>query len=376
MLAIDTADPLVVLQHVTRDPVRAQLLHQRSISFVRLLSVLHTQDWPGLPHGLEKDFARRFPRDASRDEIGTWIQKAATAPGTSTDATWAGPLAAVQPLATAFLAYVRAASVLSRLQTTSVPFNASLPAQTAGGTFNWVGEAKVKPVTSFGFGTVIVTVAKANGIIVVTDELLRLAMPGTEQFLRDSLANGVAEFVDQQFLNPAVAAVGGVNPGSITNGISAQAPSGTTAAALRSDVDKLLGAFFQANANATAAALIMAPQYVAMLAGVSNSPTLTLQGGTYSGVPVVPSASAATAIVVVDASAILVASGGIQIDATRNALLQMDAAPTDPPVAATVPISLWQENLTAMRAEYWISWTRGRSAAVKYISPCAYTPGT
>jgi len=361
------------------------LQHQRSISFVRFLSLCYEQSritrrgWPGVPDGLDTAFAARWPRDPCREEvthsIRRFIEKTAIAPGTSSDASWAGPLAAIRPLVDAFLAYVRAASVLDKLAVVPVPFNSSLPAQTSGGTFGWVGEQHVKPIISLAFGSVVVGFAKAMGIIVVTDELLRLTTPGTEPFLRTALAKGVSEFVDAQFLGTA-APVANVSPGGIASGISPISPTGTTAAALQKDVAALLGAFFQANPNAMASALVMAPQYVAMLAGVSNSMTLTLTGGTYSGVPVVPSASAGTAIVAVDASAILVATGGIAIDSSTNAALQVDTAPSDPAVAASVVTSLWQENLVGLRAEYWISWTRGRTSAVKLISPAAYVPGT
>jgi HK97 family phage major capsid protein len=360
-----------------RDHTDELLTHQRSLSFVRYLATCHEHGWPLVGDGLGEMYAKRWTRDACKAEVLDLITKAATFAGTTTDATWAGPLAVVQPLANAFLAYVRAASVLSKLATTPVPFNSSLPAPTSGGSYAWVGEGKVKPVTSFSFGTVIVGIAKVPAVITVTDELMRLSMPGTEAYLRNTLATGISEFVDRQFLDPSVAPVGGQNPGSITNGLTAQAPSGTTGAALRSDVDKLLGTFWAAKQNARTSVLIMAPEYVSMLAGAANSQTLTTnEGGTYSGTPVLPSASAGTAIIAVDASAILVASGGITMDGSKNALLQMDSAPTDPPTAATVPISLWQENLVALRAEFWVNWQRGRSAAVKYISPCAYVPGT
>src|SRR5262249_51955832 len=89
------------------------LQHQRSIAFVRFLSTLHEHRWPLVVDGLEHAYAERWRRDPCCDEVVKWIgayrTKAAMAPGTTFDPASIGPLAAVRPLANAFLAYVRAA---------------------------------------------------------------------------------------------------------------------------------------------------------------------------------------------------------------------------------------------------------------------------
>jgi hypothetical protein len=59
--------------------------------------------------------------------------------------------------------------------------------------------------------------------------------------------------------------------------------------------------------------------------------------------------------------------GGLTIDVSREASVQMDSAPTDPPVAATVVVSLWQLNLIGIKAERFINWKRARLASVKYV---------
>src|SRR5262249_32701278 len=144
--------------------------------------------------------------------------------------------------------------------------------------------------------------AKATGEVIVTDELLRLATPGTEVFLRDALAKGVAEFVDKQFCDPAVAPLDTVHPGSITNGIMPIAPTGTTSAALVTDVGALLAQFFSNNPDVTNAALLMTPAHASMLVGATKVPTLTMTGGSYAGVQVVTSKSVGTTIIAVDTS--------------------------------------------------------------------------
>jgi HK97 family phage prohead protease len=96
-----------------------------------------------------------------------WHTKAAVAAGTTTDATWAGPLAVAQPLVNEFLELLRPRTIIGRVPGfRQVPFNVSVPSQTGGGTYSWVGQGNAKPVTSATFATVSVPFSKAAGIIV------------------------------------------------------------------------------------------------------------------------------------------------------------------------------------------------------------------
>ena len=61
-----------------------------------------------------------------------WQTKAAVAVGTTTDATWAGPLVVTQPL-NEFLELLRPRTLLGRIPgLRQVPFNVSVPTQTTG----------------------------------------------------------------------------------------------------------------------------------------------------------------------------------------------------------------------------------------------------
>ena len=134
------------------------------------------------------------------------------------NAAWAGPLVN-QGIAQDFLALLRPATILGKIPNLrNVPFNTKVPAQSAGGTYGWVGEAKPKPVTKLGFTSDSLGIAKAAGIIVLTEELVRLSNPSAEALVRADMIAGIAQFLDQQFIDPAVAAVDGTNPASITNG--------------------------------------------------------------------------------------------------------------------------------------------------------------
>jgi HK97 family phage major capsid protein len=101
-----------------------------------------------------------------------------------------------------------------------------------------------------------------------------------------------------------------------------------------------------------------------------------MTGGTFFGIPVVTSnavpieSDATTSIVLMDASQIFLADeGGITLDVSMEASLQMDGAPS---AGATTLVSLWQNNMVGLRAERYINWQRRRDAAVAVLSQITY----
>lgn len=308
--------------------------------------------------------------------------KAAVAAGTTTDATWAGPLVVAQPLVNEFLALLRPRTLLGRIPgLRQVPFNVSVPSQTAGGTYSWVGQGNAKPVTSAAFATVSLGFAKAAGIIVLTEELVKLSSPSAEATVREEMIAGMGQFLDSQFVDPAVAAVANVNPASITNGAATAAASGTTAAAARADLAAAMQVFTAAELSLSESVLLMNESNAFALGFALNSlgqpsfPGFTGgDGGTILGVRVVVTNVVGTSIVLVHTPSILYADdGGVNIDVSREASLQMDSAPANPSDATTVLVSLWQRNLIGLKAERFITWARARTAAVRVITAAAYT---
>jgi HK97 family phage major capsid protein/HK97 family phage prohead protease len=310
-----------------------------------------------------------------------WHTKAAIAAGTTTDATWAGPLAPTQTSVTEFLELLRPRTLIGRVAGfRQVPFNTAVPAQTGGGAYSWVGQGNAKPVTQATFATVTVPFAKAAGIIVLTEELVKLSTPSAEAVVRQEMIDGMAAFLDTQLVDPAVAAVANVNPASITAGAATAAASGATAAALRADLAARVATFTAANVPLDGAVWLMNDSN-AFAAGISLNalgqplfPGMSQQGGSILGIPVVVSNNVGARIILVHAPSILYADeGGVQIDVSREASIQMDSAPTNPSDATTVLVSLWQRNLVGLRAERMITWIRARTAAATYISSAAYT---
>jgi HK97 family phage major capsid protein/HK97 family phage prohead protease len=302
----------------------------------------------------------------STPEVALYL-KAAVAPGTATDPAWAGPLVN-QNISSEFIELLRPATILGKIPgLRNVPFNTKVPSQTAGGTYGWVGEAKPKPVTKLAFTTASLGISKAAGIIVLTKELVMLSNPSAEALVRADMVAGIAQFLDTQFIDPAVAAVAGVNPASITNG----AP---TAAATTNPLADIIGLI---NHFATNNIAVDGVTFRTNLDGSPEFPGVTINGGSYKGLTFITSQAAGANVIALQPALVLYADdGGVTIDASQEASLQMDSAPMSPADATTVYVSLWQSNMIGLRAERFVNWQKANANAVKYLTAAAWPAPT
>ena len=325
------------------------------------------------------------------------VLKAAVAAGTTTDTSWAKPLVEYSNMASEFAELLRPATILGRIDgLRRVPFNIKVPRQTGGASASWVGEGAPKPVSSLAFDSITLGHTKVAGIVVMTEELVRFSNPAAEDIVRRDLIETIGGLIDKDFVDPAKAAVSGVSPASITNGVTPVVATGKTADHLRADVQALMAKFITANLSLSGAVWIMTETQALAIAMLLNPlgqpefPGLSINGGTagtFFGIPVIlsenipaqdavvgpPAIPAGSRIILAKASEIMLADDGqVMLDASNQASLQMDTAPTNPPTATTVMVSLWQMNMVGIRAERFINWTKRRTGAVQYITGAAY----
>jgi HK97 family phage major capsid protein len=314
------------------------------------------------------------------------VMKAAVPAGTTQDGNWASPLVGEGTDVIAdFVEYLRPRTILGRFGQNgvpalrNVPFNVPLVGQTEGGEGYWVGEGKAKPLTSFGFERNILDIFKVANIAVVTEELLRRSSPAAEGLLRDSLAAAIAARLDTDFVNPAKAAVAGVSPASITNGLTAVVSSGGDADDIRRDIRALMATFIAAQNAPTSGVWIMGSTTALALSMMTNPlgqpefPGISMTGGAFAGLPVIVSDYIpAGTVVLANASDIYLADeGGIQVDMSREASLEMADNPahnSDTPTGATSLVSMFQTNSVAFRVERFINWARRRPSAVAILT--------
>lgn len=313
------------------------------------------------------------------------VFKAAVAAGTTTDASWAGPLIPYNDIASEFIELLRPQTILGRMSGfRNVPFNVRMPRQTSGASAGWVGQNKPKPVSSLAFDTVSLAWSKIAVIIALTEELVRFSNPSAVAVCQQDMIDTIAQFMDEQFISPSVAAVSNVSPASVLNGVTATPSTGATVAAVTTDVKTLMQRFATANHTPRVPYWVMNPRTALALSLLRTSqdvfafPNITMTGGTFFGIPVVTSGSvsldygspSATYIALVDAAEILLADdGGVTLDVSREASLQMDSAPSD---GAQSLVSLWQNNLIGLRAERYVNWLKRRASAAYFIDGITY----
>jgi HK97 family phage major capsid protein len=332
----------------------------------------------------------RYPDDSQMHEV----LKAAVAAGTTTDANWAGNLVQYQNLLEPFIELLRARTILGQFgqngipPLNQVPFKVRVFSETTEPSAYWVEEGKPKPVSKGAFGTLTLDFHKLATIAVLTQEEVRFSSPSAEARVRNLMVNAIAKRADLDFIDPANAGVSNTKPASITNGVVATTPTGTTAAHFRTDMSLLLGSYQTNNYDPTGIVLIMSGSSALALSLMRNTlgnrefPDLTVRGGTLEGFPVIVSQHLASLgspstgmIVAVSTKDIFLADDGqAVIDASDQASLEMDDAPSQDGAAGTGAslVSLWQNNLLGLKAERFITWKKARATAVQYLSPVAY----
>jgi HK97 family phage major capsid protein len=230
-------------------------------------------------------------------------------------------------------------------------------------------------MSKLAFSSQTLGFSKAAGIIAITEELARLSSPSAEDLVRKDMIAGISAFLDQQFIDPAVAAVAGVNPASITNG----APTAAATTNPLADLLGLISHFATNKISASGLTFIMSPANALSLSFRSNLdgspefPGVSVDGGSWKGLQFITTTTAGANVIAFQPSLILYADdGGVAIDVSREASLQMDSAPMSPADATTVFVSLWQNNMIGLRAERFVNWLRADPNAVKYLTATAW----
>jgi HK97 family phage major capsid protein len=291
--------------------------------------------------------------------------KAAIAPATTTDATWAAPLAAYG-IADEALTLLRGASILGALEgrMRRVPFHTKIARETGTGTGGaWIGEGLSMPVSAGTYDTLTQEAYKAAKDVVLTKELLVISQPSAERTIRESLVRSLAAYLDAQFLDPAVTVSANLRPASITNGAPVIVSTGATAAAISADLAAMNAAITTPGGGLV---WIMRKKTMGTIAGALGAVSGLPQ--TLWGYPVIVSDTSPAQITLADTNAILYSDdGAIELDATTEGSVQMDSAPASPPAETTVFVSLWQTNQWAVKAIKWLAYQRAYPGAVSYM---------
>lgn len=287
------------------------------------------------------------------------------------DTTNSSALIVENQLANEFIEMLRAETIVDKLssQMRAAPFNATIPGMATGGIAAWVGEGEAKPATNPTFNTVEIKHHKLAGIVVRTDDLLKLSSPGTDQMLRDDMIEACAALIDNTFIDTAAQTT--KRPAGVLNGATKIDHTGTAVSNYRADLASLRASFISNGLSLKGAYYVMSETRASDMSELTDALGNPYYRGmdapfgekTLKGLEVIESETATDVIALIKPSELYLADdGAVEIAFSDQATINMG---TD---AEQVLVNLWQQNMTAIRAERHITWAKRRVTAAAYIN--------
>jgi HK97 family phage major capsid protein len=311
------------------------------------------------------ELAARNPR--ASDRVRALLTKAAVAPATTSDSTWAGALVGDERAASiAFIDSLRSLSAfefaLPRMRQLPVRTRVVASASAVVGTV--VAQGAWKPASALNLLPTTLDELKAAALIVISKEGLEAAAGGGVGFVQNELRAAVAVAIDTKF----VEILSDAAPTPI-------ASAGADAASIRADIISLLAAV---DLGAGSFPVLVVPPRIAKQLGGFGAEGWSVHpvdGGELANLPTrVSSAVADDEIVLFDATQVGANSGAVRIREARHASVQMD---DDPGSGAASLVSLWQTGCVAFMAERFFGATVVGSAAAAVLSSADWgAPGS
>lgn len=309
--------------------------------------------------------------------------RAAVAGGGTGSGEWGAELALSDTRYTGdFIEYLYSKTVFDALPLRSVPARVHIKGQDGASTGYWVGESKAIPVGKSDYSDVELTPLKVAAISVCSKELVRSSSPSAEMLIRDDIAQASAQRIDTTFLS-TTAASSGVSPAGLLNGLTALAPSGTDAAAVRNDLMSLYTDFLTAK-NASGLVQVMTPSMAKGLSllvnalGQTEFPGLGAEGGTLLGDRVYTGDNVTGGywLLMKPSDIWKIGDGGLEVSISDQATIEQNDAPQgagDTPTAASATLmSLWQTEQIGFKVVRAINYGKRRSGAVKWLDNAEY----
>ena len=275
------------------------------------------------------------------------VRKTAVSPANTGTAGWAQEL--VQTDIQGFLNTLRTTSVAAALASKSqnltfggfnsitVPRRNPLSATPTEPA--WVAEGSPIPLTQFSFGSATINRYKLAAITTMTKELAERSTPAIEGILRDALTEAYSVVLDNALLSSG-AAIAGVRPAGLRNGITTAAGNATGgSASLIADLKAML-AYMQTNRTGSRPVLLMNNQTRLSVAMLQSSLSEFLYRdeiaqGRLLGMEVVSSDHVPAGVVMmVDADALVTAFDVPSFDVSEVATVVEASADTTAPTMA------------------------------------------
>ena len=309
--------------------------------------------------------------------------KAGVAGGGTDSGEWGAELAQSDTRYTGdFIEFLYSKTVFDKLPLRPVPANIHIKGQDGQATGYWVGQSRAIPVSALDFSDVELRDLDVGAIAVCSKKLVADSSPSAEMLIRDSIAEAIGQRVDMTFLS-AAAASAGVSPAGLLNGLSALAPSGTDAAAIRADFQSLVAPFLAAK-NGSGLVHVMTPSLAMAMSMLVNAlgqtefPDIGENGGTLFKRPVFTGDNVTPGdwIVLKPSDIWKIGESAVNFSMSDTATIEQDSAPTgrtDTPVAASATIvSLWQAESVGFKVTRRINYAKRRTQCVSLLSNAEY----
>lgn len=345
--------------------------------------------------------AIRLAKEHYRNDEGVirLVEKANVAGGSTTGSHYLDDMVPYNVMQD-FIEYLRPGSIIGKFgganpgggpaypSLNRVGFNERVSGMSTGYSAAWTGEGlPAIPSAAVTFNTTL-GYHKLAALAVLTKEAIRFSNPSAEAKVRDDIARAINHKMDLDFVDPANAGTANLKPASITYGIAATAPTGTTAAKFRADLATMVALFATANLDPNDIVLVMSATQALQLSMMVNTlgnndfDNINMKGGSLRGFPVIVSehltnvgSPSTQTIIAVKASDIYLADDGVvTVDASDQASVQMEDSSSMSAIsgAGATSVSLWQAGAVGLKATREVTWKLRRSTAVRYISPAAY----
>ncbi|WP_185749640.1 phage major capsid protein [Pseudomonas luteola] len=257
-----------------------------------------------------------------------------------------------------FMELVRSRSLIGKITAASafrkIPFETRILRQLSNPIATWTAEGQLIPVTGTDFeNTSLLSANKVAGIIPMTNELLKGAGANFEAAISRDLSRAVADLESTSFIDPANAGQVGVSPASITYGIT---PLSFIGGDSKPYVQALIDTF---QGDLETAVFVTTPTIGTQLYndGFLGAGAL---GGEVAGLPLVTSGAVPDGFLgLIDPSGIILADDGVLLDLSDQTTLTLE----DDSV-----VSLWQLNLSAIKATRLLNWLTVREGSVAYFA--------
>jgi HK97 family phage major capsid protein len=321
--------------HAKKEPVASMLIKGATVQLIAHLEKKHP----------EQVIAERYSDDDRVLPVHKHLTKSATGNASTTQVGWANEL--IRDEIGAFLetlvpvsayAALRAAGTpldFGGAQSITIPRRGGNPTDMAGA---FVGENGAIPVGRTTLGSTKLNRYKMAVISTFTNELLERSTPSIEALVRQAIVEDTGISLDNALLD-ASAAVVGVRPASILNGVAGQASAGNTAADVITDLKFLMSYLATANIGA-APYLLINPVRLISLSTLTNATGTfifrdEIAGGRLMGMQFISSTNVpSTQVIIIDASSFSGANDAPDFTVSDQATLVMANADGTAPTQA------------------------------------------